>query len=310
MYKFLKSGNNCNNIISKEDFMNRGRREKSIIDDDVGAKIIKYITIGIGVLAVIVIGLLAYSKSLNDRVKSESLSSEQITNLVNNISNNESTESASLEIGRSINEVANELNNMNSVSNVSSNEISSSNTVNNATGNETNTNNNTVTTSTANQENENITDRNTITEETSSNTEEQKQELSFAKPVEGEIMKDFAKDNLIYSNTLEEWSTHTGIDIKADKTTVVNASEAGTVKSIKNDPRYGLTIVLEHTDGYETVYSNLLTSEFVVEGEKVEKGQALGTVGNTAAFEIADEPHLHFEILKDSVAIDPSIYIK
>lgn len=310
MYKFLKSGNNCNNIISKEDFMNRGRREKSIIDDDVGAKIIKYITIGIGVLAVIVIGLLAYSKSLNDRVKSESLSSEQITNLVNNISNNESTESASLEIGRSINEVANELNNMNSVSNVSSNEISSSNTVNNATGNETNTNNNTVTTSTANQENENITDGNTITEETSSNTEEQKQELSFAKPVEGEIMKDFAKDNLIYSNTLEEWSTHTGIDIKADKTTVVNASEAGTVKSIKNDPRYGLTIVLEHTDGYETVYSNLLTSEFVVEGEKVEKGQALGTVGNTAAFEIADEPHLHFEILKDSVAIDPSIYIK
>lgn len=290
--------------------MNRGRREKSIIDDDVGAKIIKYITIGIGVLAVIVIGLLAYSKSLNDRVKSESLSSEQITNLVNNISNNESTESASSEIGRSINEVANELNNMNSVSNVSSNEISSSNTVNNATGNETNTNNNTVTTSTANQENENITDRNTITEETSSNTEEQKQELSFAKPVEGEIMKDFAKDNLIYSNTLEEWSTHTGIDIKADKTTVVNASEAGTVKSIKNDPRYGLTIVLEHTDGYETVYSNLLTSEFVVEGEKVEKGQALGTVGNTAAFEIADEPHLHFEILKDSVAIDPSIYIK
>ena len=290
--------------------MNRGKREKSIIDDDVGAKIIKYITIGIGVLAVIVIGLLAYSKSLNDRVKSESLSSEQITNLVNNISNNESTESASLEIGRSINEVANELNNMNSVSNVSSNEISSSNTVNNATGNETNTNNNTVTTSTANQENENITDGNTITEETSSNTEEQKQELSFAKPVEGEIMKDFAKDNLIYSNTLEEWSTHTGIDIKADKTTVVNASEAGTVKSIKNDPRYGLTIVLEHTDGYETVYSNLLTSEFVVEGEKVEKGQALGTVGNTAAFEIADEPHLHFEILKDSVAIDPSIYIK
>ena len=290
--------------------MNRGKREKSIIDDDVGAQITKYITIGIGVLAVIVIGLLAYSKSLNDRVKSESLSSEQITNLVNNISNNESTESASSEIGRSINEVANELNNMNSVSNVSSNEISSSNTVNNATGNETNTNNNTVTTSTANQENENITDRNTITEETSSNTEEQKQELSFAKPVEGEIMKDFAKDNLIYSNTLEEWSTHTGIDIKADKTTVVNASEAGTVKSIKNDPRYGLTIVLEHTDGYETVYSNLLTSEFVVEGEKVEKGQALGTVGNTAAFEIADEPHLHFEILKDSVAIDPSIYIK
>ena len=51
----------------------------------------------------------------------------------------------------------------------------------------------------------------------------------------------------------------------------------------------------------------MLTSEFVVEGEKVEKGQSLGTVGNTAAFEIADEAHLHFEILKDSVQVDPNI---
>lgn len=101
-----------------------------------------------------------------------------------------------------------------------------------------------------------------------------------------------------------------GIDIKAEKTTVVKSAEAGTVKSIKNDPRYGLTIVIEHANGYQTVYANLLTSEFVVEGEKVEKGQSIGTVGNTAVFETADEPHLHFEILKDSIQVDPSIYIK
>ena len=135
-------------------------------------------------------------------------------------------------------------------------------------------------------------------------------ELNFAKTVEGEIVKDFAKENLIFSETLQEWTVHTGIDIKAEKTTVVKSAEAGTVKSIKNDPRYGLTIVVEHANGFQTVYSNLLTSEFVVEGEKVEKGQSLGTVGNTAAFEIADEPHLHFEILKDSIQVDPNIYLK
>ena len=48
----------------------------------------------------------------------------------------------------------------------------------------------------------------------------------------------------------------------------------------------------------------------MVEGEEVEQGQAIGTVGNTGIFEIADEPHLHFEILKDSLQVDPSIYIK
>ena len=47
-----------------------------------------------------------------------------------------------------------------------------------------------------------------------------------------------------------------------------------------------------------------------MEGEKIEKGQSIGTVGNTAAFEIADEPHLHFEMIKDSTQVDPNIYIK
>ena len=138
----------------------------------------------------------------------------------------------------------------------------------------------------------------------------EKEEIKFEKPVEGEIIKEFAKDNLIFSNTLNEWTTHMGIDIKADKTTVVKAAYNGTVESIKNDPRYGLTVIIAHDDGYKTVYSNLLTSEFVVEGEKVTTGQTIGTVGNTATFEIADESHLHFEILKDNVQVDPNIYMK
>ena len=133
---------------------------------------------------------------------------------------------------------------------------------------------------------------------------------TFIKPVEGEITKEFAKDNLVYSDTLKEWITHNGIDIKAEKTTVVKASANGTVKSIKNDPRYGITVVIEHVNGYVTIYSNLLTAEFVKEGEKIEQGKTIGTVGNTAIFEIADEPHIHFELLKDNEYKNPSEYIK
>ena len=140
--------------------------------------------------------------------------------------------------------------------------------------------------------------------------ETKKEEIKFSAPVKGKILRDFARDSLVYSDTLQEWVTHNGVDIKADKTTIVKAAESGIVKTIKNDPRYGLTVIVEHENGFQTVYSNLLTSEFVVEGEKVEKGQSLGTVGNTAAFEIADDAHLHFEILKDSVQVDPNIYLK
>lgn len=139
---------------------------------------------------------------------------------------------------------------------------------------------------------------------------ETKKEITFTKPAEGEIICEYAKDNLIYSETLKEWITHTAIDIKADKTSVIKSAADGIVKSIVNDPRYGLTVVIQHEDGYETVYSNLLTAEFVVVGEEVTQGQTIGTVGNTAAFESSIECHLHFELLKDGEYLDPTIYLK
>ena len=268
-------------------------------------RIIKYSSVGIILLAVIVFGLLIYSKSLNKEVKEGTLTEEQLTSLLNTpntIELTENTESASTEIGKSVNEVSNEMTEKNDINN---------NTIFTTTSVTSEKNNTNVNTSKNILSTQNVAPTSTTNETKEKKSEETTTvELNFEKPVEGEIIRDFAQENLIYSETLQEWTTHTGIDIKADKTTVVKAAEAGTVKTIKNDPRYGLTVVVEHANGFQTVYSNLLTSEFVVEGEKVEKGQSLGTVGNTAAFEIADEPHLHFEILKDFVQVEPNIYIK
>ena len=280
--------------------MRRQNRKSNNMQD----KIILYAGIGVAVLAIVVIALFIYSKNLNDDVKNSTMSLEKMANIANNTQNTqntESTESTSTEIGKSVEESANELNTTNMTNSTNSTNITNQTTTSN-TLNKTNTTNQTISTSNKANDVENQTTQTSI--------EENKKELNFAKPVEGEVVREYAKDNLIYSNTLAEWTTHLGIDIKAEKTTIVNSAEEGTIKSIKNDPRYGLTIVIEHADGFQTIYSNLLTSEYVVEGEKVEKGQAIGTVGNTGVFEIADEPHLHFEILKDSLQVDPSIYIK
>lgn len=285
--------------------MRRDVRRKNNQDDKLNINIIKYTGIGLVVLAVIVFGLLIYSKNLNDKVKEGTLTGEQVANILNVAVNSENTESASTEIGKSVNEAEKES---------KGNNVASNNTTNAIKSNENKSNSNVLTTNkvsstnTTNQVNSKA--ESTEKEKANAETKNENVELKFEKPVEGDIVRDFAVDNLIYSDTLQEWTTHTGIDIKAEKTTVVKAAEAGTVKTIKNDPRYGLTIIIEHANGFQTVYSNLLTSEFVVEGEKVEKGQSLGTVGNTAAFEIADEPHLHFEIIKDSIQVDPNIYLK
>ena len=281
--------------------MRRDIRNRKNQDDELNMKIIKYSGIGIAILAVIVFGLLIYSKSLNDEVKEGTLTGEQVANILNSTNSSENTESASTEIGKSVNEAETELKENNTVSNNATNTVNSSNA---------NSNTNVLTTNKVTSNNETNQTNSKVEEKETTETEEKTVELSFEKPVEGDIVRDFAVDSLIYSETLQEWTTHTGIDIKAEKTTVVKSAEVGTVKTIKNDPRYGLTVIIEHANGFQTVYSNLLTSEFVVEGEKVEKGQSIGTVGNTAAFEIADEPHLHFEIIKDSVQVDPNIYLK
>lgn len=280
----------------------RGKNDNKKVQD----KITMYSIIGVAALVVILVGLLIYSKSLSDNVQNgtidlEGMAKQNEQNL-QNIQNNTNSASVSTEIGKSVEQSKNEIsNNTNANTSVKNN-------ANNTTNTDNKTNISKQNTSTTNSKNTNT--KTESTNKTADSKATDNKELNFEKPVDGEIVKEYAKDNLIYSNTLQEWTTHLGIDIKADKTTVVKSAEAGKVKSIKNDPRYGLTIVIEHDNGYQTVYSNLLSSEFVVEGEKVEKGQSIGTVGNTAAFEIADEAHLHFEILKDSIQVDPNIYLK
>lgn len=277
--------------------MKRKLNLKSNKEKNVNDKILLYSIIGISVVAILIIALLIYSNKISNDVKNETMTLGQMTEALDR--ENKETESASTEFGKTVEESKNESNT--NVNNVASNEV-------NTKATNTSTENKAVTNT-----NKNVTTNkktNTTSNEKKEEKKEEKVELKFAKPVEGEISKEYAQENLVYSETLQEWVTHSGIDIKADKTTVVKSAEKGTVKTIKNDPRYGLTVVVEHANGYKTVYANLLTSEFVVEGEKVEKGQSLGTVGNTAVFEIADEPHLHFEILKDSMPVNPSDFIK
>ena len=262
--------------------MGRGRREKISQNK---FNYLAYLTGGILLVIAItfIITVIIYNSNMKKTSKSL-LTTEKIADLVPNTDDylSKSTdyiEQASSDIGKSIQEVIDEVQGKNNIT--------------------TDINENNV------EENYN----NYKTEETSIVPEKIK-EPEFSMPVEGEIIKGYAKDSLIYSDTLEEWVTHLGIDIKADRASVVKASEGGTVTAIKNDPRYGLTIVIEHVNGYKTVYSNLLTAEFVKEGEEIEKGQTIGTVGNSASFEIASEPHLHFEILKDEENLDPNSYLK
>lgn len=260
--------------------------------------------IGIGIIS-FVITFILYGNKMEEQ---SDLSSQKIATLVQEAASD--SQSASSQMGKTVEESTNEITNVeNTITNTTNtNKESSSNITNNV--NTTKSNNTVETTKKDTQNQKEDTNTTTTDKKEEQQTTEEQEDPKFVKPVEGEISKEYAKENLVYSETLQEWTTHLGVDIKADKTTVVKAAADGKIKSIKNDPRYGLSIIIEHQNGFETLYANLLTSEFVQVGEEVKQGQSIGTVGNTATFEIADEAHLHFEISKNNETLDPSQYIK
>ncbi|MDD3706315.1 MAG: M23 family metallopeptidase [Clostridiaceae bacterium] len=128
-------------------------------------------------------------------------------------------------------------------------------------------------------------------------------------PVFGTTYTEFSEDVLVYSKTLDQWSTHTGIDIKAEEGSPVRAAMDGVVDRIFNDPQLGLTIVLDHGSEVYTKYSNLSTLDLVSINQSIKKGDVISGIGKTALYEIADDPHLHFEVIKQGKSVDPKKYL-
>ena len=129
-------------------------------------------------------------------------------------------------------------------------------------------------------------------------------------PVNGNIIKDFSADELQYSETMDDWRAHMGIDFAADEGTDVIAAADGTVEKLMTDGMLGTCIIIAHPDGLKTIYGNLQENSAVSEGTQVKAGEVIGKVGKTAALEILESPHLHFEVMYQDKNMNPHDYIK
>ncbi len=129
------------------------------------------------------------------------------------------------------------------------------------------------------------------------------------RPVNGSVLQDYAMDRLTYNPTTKDWRVHNGVDLAATAGQTVLAAKAGTVSAVYEDDYYGGTVVIRHEDGYATQYSNLSTLSTVSAGDTVKAGDIIGTVGGTALLELAQEPHLHFEVSCNGEPVDPAEFL-
>lgn len=98
---------------------------------------------------------------------------------------------------------------------------------------------------------------------------------------------------------------HPGLDIAAAKGTPVRAAATGTVTFAGTDPEYGNLVIVDHGLGLETRYGH--NERLAVNaGERVTRGQLLAAVGSTGR---SSAPHLHFEVRKNGVPVDPREYL-
>ena len=144
----------------------------------------------------------------------------------------------------------------------------------------------------------------------STNEEHTPKELAFISPVKGTVITSHSTTVPVFSETLEAWKIHTGLDISCEENAEVKAAEAGTVSRVYNDPMLGKTVEISHSATHKTRYSNLAEDSVkLVVGDSVEAGAVIGNVGYTGISEIADESHLHFEMLVSDVKVNPLDYI-
>lgn len=138
--------------------------------------------------------------------------------------------------------------------------------------------------------------------------------ITFVRPVDGAIAKDYTRDINTFSEskTLGDIRAHTGLDFKVDKLTKVRAVADGTV-SLVEDGTSGIIVEITHgTDGLKTRYAGLSKQslEDISPGLKVKANEIIGLVGDPIQSESEDGAHLHFEVLKNGKPVDPAQYLK
>lgn len=134
---------------------------------------------------------------------------------------------------------------------------------------------------------------------------------TFVAPAVGTVAKEHELSVPVFSLTTNDWRTHTGIDIACALGDAVYAAAAGTITTVASDPMMGTSVTITHSGEGVTIYRNLSVelADGIREGATVIAGQVIGTVGDTAMIESADEPHLHFEMRVNGSPVDPMDYI-
>ena len=134
--------------------------------------------------------------------------------------------------------------------------------------------------------------------------------ITFIMPVKnGEVIKSYTHDTVVFNSTLGVYMGHLAIDYKAKENENVYCVYAGVIESVATSYLTGTTITVNHGGGLKTIYNSVEADEKLYEGKTVTKGEVIGKVSANNLQEYKDGAHLHFEVEKNNEKVDPEEYL-
>ena len=133
----------------------------------------------------------------------------------------------------------------------------------------------------------------------------------FLLPVYGIMQKKHDTELQVFSPTMGDYRVHLGIDVGTAQGASVSAMADGVIAQVWEDVRMGQCVAIKHGGECYTIYKNLSADlpEATVVGAAVKAGDVIGTVGESAMVEIAEEPHLHLEMTVNGLQVNPVDYL-
>lgn len=147
----------------------------------------------------------------------------------------------------------------------------------------------------------------TETAEVFAKTEEK---IVMQKPLEGAVLNPYSNGKPVKNETMGDWRLHTGTDIAGDRGAEVKAPADGTVIRADKDSLTGYTISIDHGNGVVSTIYNLEGTDDVKVGQALKKGDKIGSVGESAAIEMLEDPHIHFEVKVNGEFQNPETFYK
>lgn len=128
-------------------------------------------------------------------------------------------------------------------------------------------------------------------------------EQTFILPHDGEIIRPYSPEVPLYSETMNDWRTHSGIDIAVKEGDEAVSVGKGKVSKVLVDSSYGYTVEVDY-GSFTARYCGLKQGEAAGIGQSLEKGDSVGVI-DAVPCEANSGPHLHFEIIKEGIEVDP-----